>query len=360
MSEDGKRQDNPARAETLPAKAKSAKMGNVPAKTENALDREVSIKAHIDESGLTVGGKSRALAALDQLVGGLVGIPGGIAEGYRRRAELRRAILEQQLENDLAILRENTGLSPFGTLTQERVLREEYRRQENRMLVWQAAEEHLALPSPDQEKPTPDQDESKDQIDPDWLNRFGSFAQDVSNEDLQRVWGRLLAGEINKPHTISISTLRILAELDSDVATMFQSLYARTVNGYALRKDRQDGGESYEDLAAMEDAGLIQTSAFLSVEIRPETDGFGYVVGKTHLMRVAFAEESNKLISFPAVVLSRAGKQLGSILENDELRAFREIGPTLKPVDKVEICKIKARYGDQLFWDVLETLPSNH
>ena len=45
----------------------------LPVKTADALDREVALKAHIDQSGLTVSGKSRALAAIDRLVGGVVG-----------------------------------------------------------------------------------------------------------------------------------------------------------------------------------------------------------------------------------------------------------------------------------------------
>ena len=40
------------------------------------LSAEVSLRAQLDASGLTLAGKSRTLAAIDQLVSGLVGMLG--------------------------------------------------------------------------------------------------------------------------------------------------------------------------------------------------------------------------------------------------------------------------------------------
>jgi hypothetical protein len=56
---------------------------------KDELGGEIAIRAHIDKSGLTVGGKSRFLVATDRLLGGLMGIPASYVEGIRRSAEIR-------------------------------------------------------------------------------------------------------------------------------------------------------------------------------------------------------------------------------------------------------------------------------
>ena len=50
---------------------------------QDVLSQSVSLKAHIDQSGLTVTGKSRTLAAIDRLVGGCLGWFAEYVEGRR-------------------------------------------------------------------------------------------------------------------------------------------------------------------------------------------------------------------------------------------------------------------------------------
>ena len=64
----------------------------------------------------------------------------------------------------------------------------------------------------------------KKTIDDDWLNNFETQARQVSTEDMQLRFGRVLAGEIHKPGSYSIRTVKILRELDQDVAALFKKL----------------------------------------------------------------------------------------------------------------------------------------
>jgi hypothetical protein len=50
-------------------------------------------------------------------------------------------------------------------------------------------------------------------VDEDWLAQFFRNAQDVSTEQLQRLWARLLTGEIKHPGTYSIDTMDFLRRL---------------------------------------------------------------------------------------------------------------------------------------------------
>ena len=60
--------------------------------------------------------------------------------------------------------------------------------------------------------------------DPDWTARFFDGAQDVSSDELQRLWARILAGEVEAPGRTSLRTLSILRNLTQEEARDFSTL----------------------------------------------------------------------------------------------------------------------------------------
>ena len=62
------------------------------------------------------------------------------------------------------------------------------------------------------------------QIDDDWLNYFEKEASQRSTEDMQILFGKILAGEIRRPSSISIKAVKIMGDLDSEVANLFRRL----------------------------------------------------------------------------------------------------------------------------------------
>ena len=65
--------------------------------------------------------------------------------------------------------------------------------------------------------------------DHDWTARFFGEVQDVSSEDMQVLWGRVLAGEVREPGVTSLRTLGILKDLDADSARLFSRLCSAAV-----------------------------------------------------------------------------------------------------------------------------------
>lgn len=61
-------------------------------------------------------------------------------------------------------------------------------------------------------------------ISDDWLNTFEIEGAPKSSEEMQLLFGRILAGEIQRPGTFSIKTLKTMGEIDSTVAGLFQNL----------------------------------------------------------------------------------------------------------------------------------------
>jgi hypothetical protein len=71
-------------------------------------------------------------------------------------------------------------------------------------------------------------------VDDDWLTHFFEFSRNVSADDMQSMWARMLAGEFNAPQSFSKRTLRLAADLDRTDAKLFTSVcrVAVYIRGY--------------------------------------------------------------------------------------------------------------------------------
>lgn len=104
---------------------------------------------------------------------------------------------------------------------------------------------------------------SDDPVHPDWTARFFTAAQDVSDQDLQKLWGRLLAGEVTKPGSVPLRTIELLRNLTKREALLFIRLLS-----YAIAPDPKNPDEfpcfvgagvglTGEEMLLLEDAGLL-------------------------------------------------------------------------------------------------------
>ncbi|MCW8828670.1 MAG: DUF2806 domain-containing protein [Gammaproteobacteria bacterium] len=67
-------------------------------------------------------------------------------------------------------------------------------------------------------------DVPNEELDEDWITRFFNSAQDVSSEQMQEIWGRILAGEIKRPGQYSLKTLDFLKNLTKKDATQIEKV----------------------------------------------------------------------------------------------------------------------------------------
>ncbi len=62
---------------------------------------------------------------------------------------------------------------------------------------------------------------SNEPVNVDWTNRFFSIVEDVSDETLHDIWGRILAGEVKCPNSYSLRTLELLRNMTKEEAELF-------------------------------------------------------------------------------------------------------------------------------------------
>jgi hypothetical protein len=65
---------------------------------------------------------------------------------------------------------------------------------------------------------------SPENVEDDWITAFFDKCRIVSDEEMQALWSRILAGEANNPGTFSKRTVNLLADLDKSDAEEFASL----------------------------------------------------------------------------------------------------------------------------------------
>ena len=62
---------------------------------------------------------------------------------------------------------------------------------------------------------------SDEPVNTDWTNRFFSIVENISDETLQDIWGRILAGEVKYPNSFSLRTLDLLRNITKEEAELF-------------------------------------------------------------------------------------------------------------------------------------------
>ncbi|KPN17586.1 hypothetical protein AO715_03410 [Xanthomonas sp. Mitacek01] len=110
--------------------------------------------------------------------------------------------------------------------TQARAEYQERKRQSNVEQITSAAAAELAG---DESVPDNAPDE-------DWVARFFSAAQDVSSDQMQELWGRILAGEIRRPGSFSLRTLDFVRNITKSDAELLEKMVnmAVTLGGMAM------------------------------------------------------------------------------------------------------------------------------
>lgn len=173
---------------------------------------------------------------------------------------------------------------------------------------------------------------SDEPLDEDWLTRFFDIVGDVSSEDMQLVWSKILAGEIKQPGKFSLRTIDTVRNILKSEAEMFQKVVPLVMKSGLGLETRyfifsnadilEKYGVSYEMLLNLRECGLLSTSDSSSIggEISNQEEHFVACNDKKVIIIWGINDMKVKLF-YGAYILTKAGSELYSILEhkcNDE------------------------------------------
>jgi hypothetical protein len=106
---------------------------------------------------------------------------------------------------------------------------------------------------------------SEEPVNDDWITRFFNMAEDISNEDMQLMWGKVLAGEIKQPKSFSLRTLELLKNISREEAETFEKIshycikqYGRDLNFIKYDQDYFDTkGIHFNNFMELIELGII-------------------------------------------------------------------------------------------------------
>lgn len=159
-----------------------------------------------------------------------------------------------------------------------------------------------------------------------WLLDFGKH---VSDEDLQELWGKVLAGELDAPGSIPKSVARILSELEKAQAETFLSLCSLQIDCFCDTGNQISNIDTYpmipydvENKNYLRQMNITEDSLLDLMEIGlidyDTSLGYSYPRPKPSYPRVHFANEScvitalnvNRELYTGCVTLTKAGRCL--------------------------------------------------
>ena len=186
--------------------------------TDENKDNLSLLETAIDPTGFPQQISRNIFKALNRLSSATIDIPAAWLEGKARemRAETDARVhliktSAEQIARQMRVDPEyaHRAANKFG----QRVIRE----QVNLDTICEKAAGRLSDDDMSEDVPNPEKS-----IDDDWLNVFEEEARQKSSEEMQDYFGRLLVGEIKKPSSFSIRTIRILGSLDQKTAQLFR------------------------------------------------------------------------------------------------------------------------------------------
>lgn len=163
---------------------------------------------------------------------------------------------------------------------------------------------------------------SEKPVDEDWKTRFFDIAKDINSEEMQKLWGKLLAGEIEQPGSFSLRTLETIRNISRDEALVFNKIvpYLFNMNNTVLMTSSSEiyekYGIKYDDILILDECGLINSSGTLSITATSNGDSDVLLYNEATALIVHGSEEKPPKFSFGVHSLTESGRQLYRILNH--------------------------------------------
>ncbi len=154
--------------------------------------------------------------------------------------------------------------------------------------------------------------------DPDWTARFFDGAQDVSSEDLQKIWGKILSGEVETPGRTSLRTLSVLKDMSQSDANALSECAEYRIASFVIedfyqKLSNDEGGSNF---VRLQEVGLVHSFG-VSVPLRLDADGrwSREYQGQLLLIEGPPRTDLEQALMMRTVVFTRTGLELAKLCE---------------------------------------------
>ncbi|MFN0051000.1 MAG: DUF2806 domain-containing protein, partial [Planctomycetales bacterium] len=193
-----------------------------------------------------------------------------------------------------------------------------------------------------------DDDVSDESVDDDWLNRWRENAQDVSVEQIQAVWGRILTEEVKSPGSYSIGTLEFLRTISKNEALKIAEIGPYVLfNGTFVFRDKpflESREISFSKLLDLQELGILSgaDAVGLSWSLNSAVeDVFSNAIVAYGKVLVVDREAREPPMTLPVYRITKRGREilgLGNVMPDEEY--IKHVGAQIKSLG------FRVHYGD--------------
>lgn len=195
----------------------------------------------------------------------------------------------------------------------ERLLAKEVKRQNNIDDVIEVAASHLQSEST----------VTEEAVNEDWTTRFFDIVQDVSDDEMKKLWGQILAGEVKTPQSYSLRTLELLRNLSKNEADIFVKIARLSLchnNSYFIYKGEEGDiskyNASYSDIAKLVEIGILQSGDFVQRTISAKEGDANTALTCCNIIILLTIKAGNK-IQIPIYLFTQAGIELLKLVNSE-------------------------------------------
>jgi len=188
-------------------------------------------------------------------------------------------------------------------------LPEEARKARNKANILCSAAEQIM----DEEQCYKPDDSPPGDVDEDWLNAFIRYAEDASSDRMQKLWARVLTGEVKSPGKFSRATLRCLAELELETAQDVELLRPFVFQNCAYGENSWNEGEWYLRSLRLESCGIISgAGGSTHTQLVHDLNGINIFGGDEFGLVIYNAPKATTIL--PAMAVTRIGRDMLSLV----------------------------------------------
>ena len=155
---------------------------------------------------------------------------------------------------------------------------------------------------------------SDEPVNSDWINRFFTIVEDVSDAEMQQLWARILAGEVKKPKSYSLRTLEVLRNMSKEEAEQITKASQYVLYGGIICSE--DFGINFDSQSFLDEMGLICGEELIRT-YTIHTDDYTHIVIDNNRVLRLFAQKEIK-VKLRHYTLTKAGKEIFTLTEADK------------------------------------------
>ena len=170
--------------------------------------------------------------------------------------------------------------------------------------------------------------ENSKQVDNDWISSWRENVKHISNENMQELWGKILAGEVKSPGKYSMRTLQFMRNLSTIEADEISQLAEYNIHDQIIQDIPINAKEkTFAYFLRMEEFGIIQGVSGIGLTTKYHSDNLDnyhrvLIYGK-NLILINHIDPNQKL-SIPFLPLTSLGKELLSLCQIQENNIYMD------------------------------------